>query len=236
MVKHQQPQKEREKSRARRERTAEVPAGFTKGKKKQIRLKMNVSTSTAGVRRRTARGNLDEEENAATLNLGPEFDIHQIGHDGEVSDLIALNLSEARILIRSALKMRKKVMTPNGEFKDTADVDMDDLDDDDGNDEDNNEIAKAAIAVGANEVLKKTLDYLSAFSRFRDTETVAAVEALLKAPENSDLHPFEVAQLGSLACDDVDEAKTLIPSLANKKSDDELKTILNQLSRLETPY
>lgn len=200
---------------------------------------MNVSTSTAGVRRRTARGNQDEEENAATLNLGQEFEVQQVGHDGEVSDLITLNLSEARILIRSALKMRKKIMTPNGEFKDTTDLDMDDMDDmddDHGNDDDNNEIAKAAIAVGANEVLKKTLDYLSVFSRFRDTETVAAVEALLKAPENSDLHPFEISQLGSLACEDVDEAKTLIPSLANKKSDDELQNILNQLSRLETPY
>lgn len=195
---------------------------------------MNVSTSTAGVRRRTARGSQDVEENAATLNLGPEFDVRQQGHDGEVSDLIALNLSEARILIRSALKMRKRVMTPAGEFRDTGDMDLDDLDD--GNDDDNNEIAKAAIAVGANEVLKKTLDYLSVFARFRDTETVAAAEQLLKAPENSDLHPFETAQLGSLACDDVDEAKTLVPSLVNKKTDEELQNILNQLSRLETPY
>jgi DNA-directed RNA polymerase II subunit RPB4 len=207
-----------------------------RGEDETTEQQMNVSTSTAGVRRRTAKAHQGEEENAATLNLGAEFDVHQIGHDGEVSDLITLNLSEARILIRSALKMRKKVMTPNGEFKDVSEVDMADLDDDNGDDDDNNEIAKAAIAVGANEVLKKTLDYLSVFSRFRDTETVAAVEALLKAPENSDLHPFEIAQLGSLSCDDVDEAKTLIPSLSNKKSDEELQNILNQLSRLETPY
>ncbi|ODQ57566.1 hypothetical protein WICANDRAFT_35144 [Wickerhamomyces anomalus NRRL Y-366-8] len=164
---------------------------------------MNVSTSTSGIKRRTVKTLNEEEENAATLHLGPEFDIKQYTHDGEAMDLIALNLSEARIVIRTALKERKKLMTPN---------------------------------VGANEVLKKTLDYLSVFARFRDSETCAAVEQVLKTPENSNLHPFELAQLGSLACDDTDEAKTLIPSLGNKKTDDELQNILNQLSRLETPY
>lgn len=169
------------------------------------------------------------------LQLGSEFAVKQVGHDGETSDLITLNLSEARILIRSALKMRKKIMTPQGAFIENPSIEDDD-DDDDGNDDDNNEIAKAAIAVGANEVLKKTLDYLTVFSRFRDTDTLSAVENVLKAPENGNLHPFEIAQLGSLACDDVDEAKTLIPSLVGKKTDEELQSILNQLSRLETPY
>jgi len=201
---------------------------------------MNVSTSTSGIKRRSVKSLNEEEENAATLHLGSEFGIKQLTHDGETQDLIALNLSEARIIIRSALKERKKLMTPNGEFKENAAsldaMDDEDIEDDDGNDDDNNEIAKAAIAVGANEVLKKTLDYLSVFSRFRDSQTCSAVEQLLKSPENSNLHPFELAQLGSLACDDTDEAKTLIPSLNNKKSDEELQNILNQLSRLETPY
>jgi DNA-directed RNA polymerase II subunit RPB4 len=207
---------------------------------------MNVSTSTSGVRRRTVKSTQEQEENAAVLNLGPEFGVKQLGHDGEEVDLITLNLSEARIIIRSALKERKKLMTPNGEFKDEDQInndlrnlndDDDDVDDDDDDDDDdNNEIAKAAIAVGANEVLKKTLDYLSTFARFKDTQTCSAVEQLLKAPENSNLHPFEIAQLGSLACDEADEAKTLIPSLADKKSDSELQNILNQLARLETPY
>lgn len=202
---------------------------------------MNVSTSTSGIKRRSVKSLSEEEENAASLHLGSEFDIKQFTHDGEPMELIALNLSEARIVIRTALKERKKLMTPNGEFRENVDLgedddDKKDDDDDEDGDDDNNEIAKAAIAVGANEVLKKTLDYLSVFARFRDSETCAAVEQVLKTPENSNLHPFELAQLGSLACDDTDEAKTLIPSLGNKKSDDELQNILNQLSRLETPY
>lgn len=199
---------------------------------------MNVSTSTAGIKRRSVKSLNEEEENAATLHLGSEFDVRQYNHDGEPEDLIALNQSEARILIRSALKQRKKIMTPNGEFKEKANDQIEDEsdDEDDGQDDDNNEIAKAAIAVGANEVLKKTLDYLSVFARFRDAQTCSAVEQLLKSPENSNLHPFELAQLASLACDDADEAKTLIPSLSNKKTDEELQNILNQLSRLETPY
>lgn len=79
-------------------------------------------------------------------------------------------------------------------------------------------------------VLRKTQEYLSIFARFRNEETVTAVENLLKSTENADLHPFEVAQLGSLACEEADEAKTLIPSLAKKKTDEELQLILSQVS------
>lgn len=77
------------------------------------------------------------------------------------------------------------------------------------------------------------MEYLTNFSRFRDQETVAAVLQLLKS---TGLHPFEVAQLGTLACDTADEAKTLIPSLTNKISDDDLERILKELSNLETLY
>lgn len=42
------------------------------------------------------------------LNLGREFDINQISHDGHASKLITLNLSETRILINAALKQRRK--------------------------------------------------------------------------------------------------------------------------------
>lgn len=42
--------------------------------------------------------------------------------------------------------------------------------------------------------------------------------------------------LGSLACDTADEAKTLIPSLANKMSDDALQAMLDEMSKLrESP-
>lgn len=78
--------------------------------------------------------------------------------------------------------------------------------------------------------MRKTQEHLSIFARFRDEQTVTAVEGLLKSPENQDLHPFEVAQLGSLTCEEAEEAKTLIPSLANKKTDEELQLILDQVS------
>lgn len=55
------------------------------------------------------------------------------------------------------------------------------------------------------------------------------MEHLLKSGDNADLHPFEIAQLGSLACDEADEVKTLIPSLANKKSDEELQVLLDHV-------
>lgn len=70
---------------------------------------------------------------------------------------------------------------------------------------------------------------MSVFARFPNEETVTAVETLLHSAENSDLHPFEVAQLGSLACDDAEEAKTLIPSLAEKKTDEKLQLILDDV-------
>ena len=68
---------------------------------------MNVSTSALGVRRRkVTTQNIDDEENSAVLKLGPEFQLNQITNDGEEQQLIALNLSEARLLIRAALKER----------------------------------------------------------------------------------------------------------------------------------
>lgn len=218
---------------------------------------MNISTSTSGIRRRTAKSSQEVEENATTLNLGTEFALEQITHSGETSQLMALNLSEARILIREALKERKRIMRPDGSFIDleNGEVPLNTNDDDDleteVKDDDNEELTKVVLASGANEVLSKTLTYLSQFSRFRDAETCSAVEQLLKstssgaAGELQKLHPFEVAQLGSLALDDVDEAKSLIPSLAGssnglqhgeKISEDVLAGVLNQLQRLETPY
>lgn len=50
--------------------------------------------------------------------------------------------------------------------------------------------------INQSRVLRKTQEYLSIFARFRDEQTVSAVEHLLKSPENSNLHPFEIAQLG----------------------------------------
>ncbi|OWB66648.1 hypothetical protein B5S30_g1991 [[Candida] boidinii] len=187
---------------------------------------MNVSTSTVAARRRRARQG-EDEENASELKLGPEFQLEQVDHSGQPQQLITLNISEARILIRTALRERMEmIQSLNG--KDPEELSGADIDDE--------TLAKMATAPGANEILRKTLSYLSSFARFKDDETCTAAEALLKSSDNSILHPFEVAELGSLACEDVDEATTLIPSLNEKKDQIDLQRILDELNRLETNY
>lgn len=39
--------------------------------------------------------------------------------------------------------------------------------------------------------------------------------------------------LGSLCCDSAEEAKTLIPSIANKIDDDVLQDLLDQMAKLQ---
>jgi len=158
--------------------------------------------------RRRPTGHSGEEEDATKLEFGPEFTIPQVGPDGQEIPLFALNLSEARLLINAALSQRRR-------FDDDSQA-VDDEEED---------------FADSNEVLRKSREYLSNFARFKDEQTVNAVEHLLKSSENSDFHPFEIAQLGSLLCDDAEEAKTLIPSLAYKKSDEELQVLLDQLRR-----
>lgn len=237
---------------------------------------MNISTSTFQTRRRRLK-KVEEEENAGTLQLGQEFQLKQVNHLGEEEDLISLNLSEARLVIKEALterrrafkksleqqKKKKKTKSrnlksngsledgpdshePNGGSGSGGDNDVSEDEDDDDDEDDNflqtetreKELESLDALLeqttgGNNKDLKNTMEYLTNFSRFRDQETVSAVIQLLKSVG---LHPFEVAQLGSLACDTADEAKTLIPSLNNKISDDDLERILKELSNLETLY
>ena len=203
---------------------------------------MNVSTSTFQTSRRRLK-KVDEEENAATLQLGHEFQLKQLNHQGEVEELIALNMSETRLVIKEALVERRRAFKrAQSGAAETAGAG------DDNNDDDDNEFLRSETREnelqsidalleqttgGNNKDLKNTMEYLTNFSRFRDQETVSAVIQLLRS---TDLHPFEIAQLGSLACDTADEAKTLIPSLNAKISDDELERILKELSNLETLY
>lgn len=42
-----------------------------------------------------------------------------------------------------------------------------------------------------------------------------------------------VCLLGSLCCDSAEEAKTLIPSIANKIDDDVLQDLLDQMAKLQ---
>ncbi|KAI4220913.1 MAG: hypothetical protein LQ349_007974 [Xanthoria aureola] len=83
--------------------------------------------------------------------------------------------------------------------------------------------------VNETETLIKTQDYLEVFARFKQTENIEAVERVLGA--KTELELFEKSQLGSLCCETAEEAKTLIPSLANKISDDDLQDLLNDITQ-----
>ncbi|KAF7724568.1 RNA polymerase B [Apophysomyces ossiformis] len=75
-------------------------------------------------------------------------------------------------------------------------------------------------------VLSKTLDYVHTFSRFSNWESVHEVRKVL---DQNGMAQFEVAQLANLCCEDAEEAKALIPSLANKVDDEKLQEMLNQM-------
>ncbi|KAL6452366.1 RPB4 DNA-directed RNA polymerase II subunit RPB4 [Candida maltosa Xu316] len=212
---------------------------------------MNVSTSALGVRRRkAATQNIDDEENSAVLKLGPEFQLDQITNQGEKQKLIALNLSEARLLIRAALKERKNYKKSKSNNKNTTtntttgtgvsggrlnggngNHDGDNIEEDDEDDEDEDaelkedEISNMELAgPNSNEIVHKT-------------SSVETIEKLLNDFNehcNQPLHPFELAQLGSLECEDSEEAKSLIPSLTNKVSDVQLQTLLTELRKYQT--
>ncbi|CAH0050008.1 unnamed protein product [Clonostachys solani] len=85
--------------------------------------------------------------------------------------------------------------------------------------------------VNETEMLSQTLNYLDHFARFTQKENVEAVERLLSAHKN--LEKFERAQLGSLCCENADEAKTLIPSLTDKIKDEDLQDLLDEISKLQ---
>ncbi|EON96911.1 putative rna polymerase rpb4 family protein [Phaeoacremonium minimum UCRPA7] len=72
------------------------------------------------------------------------------------------------------------------------------------------------------DILNQTLDYLDAFARFKQKENVEAVERLLSS--HKQLTKFERAQI---------EAKTLIPSIADKITDEDLQELLDQMGKLQ---
>jgi len=80
------------------------------------------------------------------------------------------------------------------------------------------------------ETLIKTQDYLDVFARFKQKENIEAVERMLASHDELEL--FERSQLGSLCCESAEEAKTLIPSLANKISDSDLQELLDDITKL----
>lgn len=112
-------------------------------------------------------------------------------------------------------------------------------------------------------ILIKTEDYLDLFARFKVKENVGAVENILMksnlqpfersqlgislTPLNRNSPPSEycleaiydlrgllMSRQGTLCCETAEEAKTLIPSIANKISDEELQNLLDDISKLRS--
>ncbi|KAF2088341.1 polymerase II polypeptide D [Saccharata proteae CBS 121410] len=80
------------------------------------------------------------------------------------------------------------------------------------------------------ETLQKMRSYLDVFSRFKDRETTLQVGSLVGA--HTELVHFERSQLATLCCETADEAKTLIPSITDKITDEDLQELLNEISKL----
>ncbi|OMP87634.1 DNA-directed RNA polymerase II subunit rpb4, partial [Diplodia seriata] len=89
---------------------------------------------------------------------------------------------------------------------------------------------KHKIALNETETLTKMRAYLDVFSRFKDREDCDSIDNLLRT--RNDLAGFERSQLGTLCCETADEAKTLVPSLQDKISDQDLQQLLTEISRL----
>ncbi|QDS68397.1 hypothetical protein FKW77_010764 [Venturia effusa] len=81
------------------------------------------------------------------------------------------------------------------------------------------------------ENLLKMQTYMDTFARFRSLGTLNQIETLLANYESVGMDSFEKAQLVSLACVEAEEAKTLIPSLSDKISDEDLTNLCEQISQ-----
>uniref|UniRef100_A0A6B2LR90 RNA polymerase Rpb4/RPC9 core domain-containing protein n=1 Tax=Arcella intermedia TaxID=1963864 RepID=A0A6B2LR90_9EUKA len=78
------------------------------------------------------------------------------------------------------------------------------------------------------DVFNKTLEYTQRFSRLKNKATMQEANMLLK---DTELHPFEQAQIKNLCPENVEEAQGLIPSLAGRDAD-MLLEVLENLSKL----
>uniref|UniRef100_A0AC35TY29 RPOL4c domain-containing protein n=1 Tax=Rhabditophanes sp. KR3021 TaxID=114890 RepID=A0AC35TY29_9BILA len=81
-------------------------------------------------------------------------------------------------------------------------------------------------------VFIKTLDYTRRFNKFKNRETIRAVRTLFHGQNK--IHKFELAQLSNLLPETAEEAKSLIPSLENKVSDDLLEELIKELIHKKT--
>lgn len=86
--------------------------------------------STARPRPRRLINGLIEDVDASVLKLGPEFELKQVSNDGIETPLIALNLSEARLLMLAAMRQRSREMRMQQQGGHNYDeMEQDDVDD-----------------------------------------------------------------------------------------------------------
>lgn len=76
------------------------------------------------------------------------------------------------------------------------------------------------------DIMTKTIQYCTKFSRFSNKQSVKDVRSLFP---DSVYHNFEMAQLANLTCESSEEAKFLVPSL-DRIDDFELQTKLQELN------
>ncbi|KAI1732258.1 RNA polymerase rpb4 domain-containing protein [Ditylenchus destructor] len=77
-----------------------------------------------------------------------------------------------------------------------------------------------------NDVFAKSLNYVRRIAKFRNLATIRSVRGSLV---NYDFHCFEATQLANLCPETAEEAKSLIPSLEDKCTDEEMEALLKEL-------
>ncbi|CAG8468050.1 9691_t:CDS:2 [Ambispora leptoticha] len=77
---------------------------------------------------------------------------------------------------------------------------------------------------------QKTQAYVNTFSKFHNQE---AVTELRKTLLKYNIHKYELAQLANLCPEEVDEVKSLIPSLPHKLEDEKIRQILDEIAALK---
>ncbi|RHZ56714.1 hypothetical protein Glove_397g11 [Diversispora epigaea] len=89
-------------------------------------------------------------------------------------------------------------------------------------------LAKTPESQKNTSVYQKTAEYVNLFTKFHNEESVRELRKTLLRHK---LEKYELVQLANLCCDDVEEAKSLIPSLC-KRPDEEIRSILDDIGQL----
>ncbi|CAG8541252.1 5753_t:CDS:2 [Paraglomus occultum] len=80
------------------------------------------------------------------------------------------------------------------------------------------------------DVYRKTWEYVRKFGKFNNEDAVKDLRTTLV---KHNLHKYELAQLVNLCPEELDEAKSLVPSLARRFEDDEIRQMLEEIATLK---